>query len=267
MKAIERRQFILQMLQTHGSVNIAELAERLEVSSMTIRRDLNSFAEEGLITMAHGGAILNKGSLFEFNAFYKQSEKTIEKKMMAQEAIGYINEGDSVFLDSGTTVKEVADLCVTKKNIVILTHSLLVANALSESDSVRVVMCPGEFRKISMAYMGPLTTEFISKFKIDTLFLGVEGVDLDSGVSVPDILDGATKISLVEQAERIICIADHSKFNKSFLFKICPLEKLDLIITDANLDRETIENFKRHDIPLIVSQDEETFLKKLQNNH
>lgn len=114
-------------------------------------------------------------------------------------------------------------------------------------------MCPGQFRETSMAYMGPLTTDFIAKFKIDILFLGVEGIDLLHGVSVPDILDGATKKVLVEKAEKVICVADSSKFNKSFLFNICNFDKIDFIITDENLDKETKTLFDKHSIPLIIA--------------
>lgn len=254
MNSIERKKAIIQALKINGSVNISELAEELHVSGMTIRRDLNQFSKEGIVTLTHGGAVINTGALFEFGINFKQDENVSEKRAIAKHCAALAKEGDSVFLDAGTSVKEIAGMFINKKNIVVLTHSLMAANILSIAPCIRVIMCPGEFRETSMAYMGPLTDEFIKRFKIDLLFLGVEGVDLKSGVSVPDILDGATKKTLVEKAEKIICAADHSKFNKSFLYSVAPLNKLHAIVTDSGIDPEIAETYRANHINLIIAE-------------
>ena len=220
MKNISRKQFILNKLQEQGSVTITELAEELQVSSMTIRRDLAALSSNGLVTLEHGGAMLNSGSMFEYTNKKKNEYMSQEKKKIAQKCLEYITEGDSVFLDAGTTAACVAELLRSKKNLIVMTHSLLAANALANAKKIKHIMCPGEFREQSMAYMGPLTDEFIENFQIDTLFLCVEGIDVEQGVSVVDILDGNTKKVLVKKARKVICIADHSKFNKSFFYKI-----------------------------------------------
>ena len=110
MKAIERKRYILDELQRNGSVVITDLAERIQVSSMTIRRDLNAMAEDGMVTLEHGGAVLNSGSLFECSISFKNEINVSEKQRIAAKCMEYINEGDSVFLDAGTTPNELAAL-------------------------------------------------------------------------------------------------------------------------------------------------------------
>ena len=253
MNAIERKRYILDELQRNGSVVITDLAERIQVSSMTIRRDLNAMAEDGMVTLEHGGAVLNSGSLFECSISFKNEINVSEKQRIAAKCMEYINEGDSVFLDAGTTPNELAALLRGKRNIRVLTHSLLVANTTATMRNIKLIMCPGEFRENSMAFLGPLTDDFIQHFQIDTLFLSLEGIDLTDGLSVVDVQDGHTKKVLVEKAKRVICMADHSKFNKSFFYKIAPITDVDLVITDDGLDAATQELFRQNNIPLVLA--------------
>ena len=253
MKAIERKRYILDELQRNGSVVITDLAERIQVSSMTIRRDLNAMAEDGMVTLEHGGAVLNSGSLFECSISFKNEINVSEKQRIAAKCMEYINEGDSVFLDAGTTPNELAALLRGKRNISVLTHSLLVANTTATMRNIKLIMCPGEFRENSMAFLGPLTDDFIQHFQIDTLFLALEGIALTDGLSVVDVQVGHTKKVLVEKAKRVICMADHSKFNKSFFYKIAPITDVDLVITDYGLDAATQELFRQNNIPLVLA--------------
>ena len=252
MNAIARRQRILKMLEAEGSLSITELAEAMSVSSMTIRRDLNAMTENGLVTVEHGGVILNDGSLFECSMSIKQEICPSEKARIAQKCLEYINPGDSIFLDSGTTVAKLASLLSAKHNIIVLTHSLLTANQAASFKNIRMIMCPGELRSDSLAFMGPLTDEFVSRFTIDTLFLSVEGIDVKNGISVQDVADGATKKGLIRNAKRVICLADSSKFSKSFFYRIAPLSEIDLIITDKNIDPAILDDFRQRDISVVT---------------
>lgn len=248
MNGIERRQLLLKELEENGNIVITEQAQRLGVSTMTIRRDLNVLAANGLVTLEHGGAVINSGSLFEYNMLFKREIAPEEKQRIAAKCMEYINEGDSIYLDAGTTVNEVAVLLRKKKSINVLTHSLLVANTTMNMKNIKLIMCPGEFREQSMAFLGPLTDNFIQNFQIDTLFLSVEGIDLRDGVSVVDVLDGHTKKTLIQKAKRVICISDSSKFNKSFFYKIAPLSEIDLFITDKNLNPAVCEELLQNNI-------------------
>lgn len=237
MRGIERKLSIIKDIQEQGQADINELAAKYEVSTMTIRRDLSKLSEEGLVTLEYGGAVLNSGAVVEYNMYMKEAEFLEEKQRIAQECASYIKEGDSIFLDAGTTVCEVAKCIANRKNITVMTHSLLVANILSGSD-LNVIMCPGQFRKKSMAYIGQFTDDFIDMFQIDKLFLGIEGIDLECGLSVPNVEDGITKRHLIKQAKWVACLADHSKFNQMYYYKICDLGEIDLLVTDNGLQSE-----------------------------
>jgi len=253
MNAIARKQYIIQKLQLESYVDTNQLASELSVSSMTIRRDLNSLSDDGLISLQHGGAVLNNGSLFEFNMAMKNSEHMSEKMTIAKKCMDYINEGDSIYLDAGTTVSCLALLLKETKNIIVMTHSLLVMNQLSDCKNLRVTMCPGEYRFDSQAVMGSLTDNFISQFKIDTLFLGTEGIDLKHGLTVPNITDGTTKRATIQASKKVICMADSSKLDTSYYFSISSLSDINLIITDHKADQTLLDKYINANIPIITA--------------
>lgn len=253
MNALGRKQYIIKKLQAEDYVDISQLAAELEVSSMTIRRDLNAMSDDGLITLQHGGAILNSGSLFEFNMLMKQENRMPEKMRIAEKCLSYVNEGDSIYLDAGTTVSCLAPLLKEKKNIIIMTHSLLAINQLANAENIRLIMCPGEYRFDSLAFLGALTNEFIAQFKIDTFFFGVEGIDIKNGFTVPHISDGTTKRALIQRSQRVICMADSTKFNTSYYYGIAPLSHADLIVTDSELNPDISKDYAKADITVVTA--------------
>lgn len=252
MKIVERRRVILDELRENGKADINDLAESLGVSSMTVRRDLKKLADNGTVTISQGVAVLNDGALQEYAMEFKHRCNSEEKRRIAKKAFELVNEGESVFLDSGTTVKELALLMSRMRNINVMTHSLLAANSICHlKENSRVIMCPGEFREMSQAYMGPLTDDFIQGFQIDLLFLSAEGVSLDGGITVIDVLDGHTKRTLIRQARRTVCMLDSSKFEKSYFYHIAPLESIDMMITDTGLDDEVFEEYLQAGVNVI----------------
>ena len=253
MNVSERRRKLIQRLEIDGSVSINEQAEVLGVSSMTVRRDLARLAEEGIVTLEHGGASLKYGALFERTMAIKQSQHSLEKRKIALACLDLIQDGDSVFMDAGTTVCEIARLIVHRRNIVVLTNSLLVANTLSESDSIRQIMCPGTLRCRSLSYVGQSTSEFITRYKVDVCFLSAAGIDLTKGISVPDEADGATKRTLVHHAEKVVCVADSSKFGKSLFYNVCPLSEIDLLVTDDGMGELNEELYRNSGVSLRVA--------------
>lgn len=241
MKINERKQHILKTLQDKGHIDIVELADQLEVSSMTVRRDLKALSANGAVTIQQGTAVLNDGALREYDLFYNHGVKVEQKRRIAEYCAGLVSEGDSVFLDAGTTVKEIALKLRNKRNVNLLTDSLLVANAVAGLKYSKLIMCPGEYRELSAAFLGPLLDDFVRNFQIDLLFLSTEGINLD-GVSVVDVIDGHSKRVLIEQARRVVCVADSSKFGKSLFYSVAPLDKIDLVVTDSDIDAESFES-------------------------
>lgn len=237
MNTTDRKQYILAALQEKGLVDIQTLADELEVSSMTIRRDLKVLAANGSVRLERGLAVLSDGALREYDPTFNHGANLEQKRRIARYCAGLVDEGDSVFLDAGTTVAQIARLLKKAPNISILTNSLLAASALQDLRNSHLIMCPGEYRVMSRAFLGPLMDDFIRGFQIDTLFLSTEGIS-DAGVSVVDVQDGHTKQALIASARKVICVADSSKFGKELFYGVAPIEKIDLIVTDEGVTDE-----------------------------
>lgn len=236
MNTLKRRKMIIQELEKEGSVKTADLSERLGVSSMTIRRDLNYLTEEGIVSLTHGGAVLNNGVLLEHAMLFKEESLIEEKRRIGEFCRNFINEGDAVFIDTGSTAKSVAETIVNCKKVLVVTQSLPVMQILSHSVGIKLLAAPGVFREKTMGFLGHMTCEFVSGMKFDTLFLGVEGIDIERGVSVPDIEDAETKRALVRQAQKVIVVADYTKLGVSFFMTIVPLANIDVLVTNKEAD-------------------------------
>ncbi len=241
MGMIDRKVEIAQKVKQQGKVNISDLALEYGVSTMTIRRDLARLEKEGLVTVEYGGAILKSNSLLELDMNLKQTQFPEEKKRIAQAALDFIHDGDSVFVDAGTTTCEAARLLNQRKHLKVMTNSLPAANVLSSDKEIDLTLCPGKYRSMSLAFIGQLTDQFLSAFRFDVLLLGVEGIA--DGIFVPDETDGITKKKLIQQSKTVICLADHSKFGQNFYYQVAGLDAVDHIITDNGLEKSKIKLF------------------------
>lgn len=252
MKTIKRRKEIMDQLEKNNSVSITELSEELKVSSMTIRRDLSLFAEQGIVTLIHGGAVLNHGTTLVHSMPFKEEKFREEKKRIASFCANLIHEGSSVFIDCGSTTKEVAEAILQKKNIVVMTNSLPVSNILSTAKNIKLIMVPGVFREKTQGFFGQMTSSFISNFKIDILFLGANGLDLKQGATSPEIIDSETKRSLVKQATKVVLVIDHTKIGVSSFMTVATLKEIDTLVTDKAADPEIIEELKNQGIEVFL---------------
>lgn len=242
MRGTERRLAILQIMRESGHADSSDLAERFGVSTMTIRRDLLKLQDEGLVTTEYGGAVLNEGTLYEHDMYTKQLERQAQKVRIAQRCAEFVHEGDAIFLDAGSTVLELARILARRTDISVMTHSLLVANAFASSQA-DITVCPGKYRPMSMAYMGQLTSDFVRDFRFDKVFLSVEGLDLELGASVPDVTDGFTKRAFISSSERVCCMADSSKFDARYHCSICGWDRINLLVTDNELEDEKLRRY------------------------
>lgn len=250
MGMIDRQAEIAQKIRQDGRVNVAELAVSYGVSAMTIRRDLAKLEQDGLVTVEYGGAVLKRPSLIEADMRQKQMEFPDEKRRIAEAALAFVRDGDSVFIDGGTTACETARLLKQRKGLQIMTNSLLAANILAADPENKLIMCPGQYRAMSMAFLGQMTDEFLAPFHFDVLILGVEGIA--EGIFVPDEAEGITKKRLIHQSDTVVCVADHSKFNRTFHYRITGLNEITHVITDDGLDKVSAGHFRQYTDLIIV---------------
>lgn len=242
----EREKLILESLKG-GIRTIAELSSRLGVSEATVRRDLQSLEGQGRARRVHGGAEPvggNPGTEPLFNE--KASFRAGEKDQIAELALSYIDDNDAIFLDGGSTVLALARKLDARKNLTIVTNSLMAASELMETPH-RLILLGGEFRARSRTLVGPLTGRILSSLTIQKAFLGTMGFTLEDGISTSDPGEAYTKELVMRHALRVILLLDSSKLGVPSFAASGELGDIDVIVTDDDIpEKVAAALLKRH---------------------
>lgn len=241
--AQERREIIIQTLLREGKVKVLPMAEQLEVSSETIRRDLDALEAEGRLQRVYGGAILS-GYKHGEPPFQQRTELHVDaKKKIGMRAAQLIEDGDTIALDVGTTMMELAKSIHGKKNLTILTNSLPIASYLSEAlnnnrFTGKVFLLGGQLNPEQQSLTGPLCEEMMSHFYLNKAYLSVGGLSLTRGVTDYDLNETYISKQFAESAREVIVLADHTKIGVHAFAQIVPLEQLDVIVSDQDYPKD-----------------------------
>lgn len=233
------------VLKERRRVTIEGLAKDLEVSTMTIRRDLRRLADEDIVTLVHGGAVYNEGGAYLPALTVREKTMRREKSAIAEYCAQQIPEGSAVYLDNGSTTVEIADALRGKQNIAVLSHSLPVLNILSHAKNIQLISVSGIYEPRAKGFFGDLALRMLRQFRIDIAFLGVTAVDAEDGVMSAVFYEQALKKVLVERAKKKILAVDHTKIGGSSFLKVCDLHEIDGIVTDKFADATFIAKAKR----------------------
>jgi DeoR family fructose operon transcriptional repressor len=247
----ERRTAILHYLTEKGSAAVAELAQEFQVSEMTIRRDLTDLEAQRALQRTYGGATVYDPAFFEVSLKTKATQFVEEKRRIARAAAELVNDGDSVILDAGSTTTLVAKF-LKSKQITVITNGLNIAADLADCPNIQLYIAGGQLRQEVLAIVGPETSAFFENIHADKLFLGVDGVDVNGGLMVPDLNEAHTKRAMARAAAQIIVVADHSKIGRSTLSTIVPLTKATMLITGREADAGMLDAFKSYTAVLTV---------------
>lgn len=231
----ERRHEIVQTALGEGKVDVAELARRFGVSDVTIRTDLNLLDQRGLLVRTHGGAMASSRILQELSITEKAAARLGVKRKLAEAACAFVKPGDAIILDSGTTTAEIAPLLSGIGRLMVMTNGLNVAQNLAAADGVELLMTGGKLRKTSQSFFGGHAEEALSRYNFDTLFLGVDGFDLQSGLTTHFEYEAILNRRMCAAAKKVIVVADSSKFNRSGVHRICGPDDVDILITDSGI--------------------------------
>ncbi|MDP9185554.1 MAG: DeoR/GlpR family DNA-binding transcription regulator [Actinomycetota bacterium] len=231
MHQAERLSAILSDLSTDGSVEVAELASRFGVSAATIRRDLELLEEQRLLARTHGGAV-TMGVLYELPLRYKGARHQDEKRRIANAAAASIADGMSVGLTGGTTCTEVARELADRERLTVVTNALNIASELAVRPNLKLVVTGGTARPESYELVGPLAEQSLAGLHLDLVVIGVDGIDAQAGCTTHHEVEAHTDLALIERAERVIVVADSSKIGSVAFAQICPVERIDVLITD-----------------------------------
>lgn len=248
----ERRDKILELLIENNHVRVSTLCKLFNVSRETIRHDLLRLQEEGLIIKEHGSATLNRESILDIDFAKRARDHAVQKRRIGAEAAKLISEGETVIIDSGSTTPHIARNIRNIKNLTVITPSLKVTSELGGKEGITVIMPGGIFNPIGYSLYGPQTEEFFSKINANKFFLAIHGVDVDKGLTEINIQIAHLKQIMLNSAKEIILVADSSKFGKIEYAAVAPIDKVNTIITDRDLDEKIAEEIQKLGINLIL---------------
>ncbi|EBQ4099397.1 DeoR family transcriptional regulator [Salmonella enterica] len=250
----ERREQIIQRLRQQGSVQVNDLSTLFCVSTVTIRNDLAFLEKQGIAVRAYGGALIcdSNNSGIEPSVEDKSSLNTALKRSIARAAVELIKPGHRVILDSGTTTYEIARLMRNHTDVIAMTNGMNVANALLEAEGVELLMTGGHLRRQSLSFYGDQAEQSLQNYHFDMLFLGVDSIDLERGISTHNEDEARLNRRMCEVAERIVVVTDSSKFDHSSLHKIVDTQRIDMIIVDEGIPVESLEGLRKSGIDVIL---------------
>ena len=249
----QRRQQILQMLVEHGNVQVSELVERFGVSAVTVRADLSQIESQGLATRNHGGATLLRTPPQEQDIQEKDTLNLPLKEAIGAYAAQLVKPGDNIIIDSGSTTMTLARHLRAHRDITVMTNGLNIAWELVNAPGVEVLLTGGLLRKQSLSLQGSQAEASLGTYSFDTLFLGVDGLDLQFGLTTHHEAEASLNHRMVERARRIVVLTDASKFGRVSLHRIARLEEVHTVITDASISSDYREGLQNLGIEVIVA--------------
>ena len=253
MLAEQRQNRVLQIINKQGFAEVENLAADLNVSLMTIRRDLQNLSRQGLINRQHGGATALVPVRGEIDYSFKKTSNRDSKKKIAETALRYIHDGDTLFLDSGTTTYEIALLLAGRKGLTVLTNDITMTAELLKYE-VELILIGGIVQKQTGSISGQPAIEFIQQFRISTAFIGAASIDYEFNVMTPTIEKAYLKREVLKIATQTFLVADASKFYGHSLSKICRLSDLTGVITDKAFSAHETEKMEARNINVIPAE-------------
>ncbi len=238
MFAEERKKKIVKLLQKEKRTSVKELSNKFDVSRATIRRDLSGLEKEGFLRRTHGGAILSGSSKLE-PSFKEKEDKFIDEKIsIGKKAAEIIQSGDTIFLDAGTTTRQIIEYLTKKENITVVTHALHIINRINELKlNCELVVVGGNFKWKTEAMIGPMAESFLKNLRVDKAFIGSNGFTVKDGGTTPDINESKIKSIALDSAQEKYLVFDSSKWGEVYFSRFIKTDDLDFIISDS-IDEE-----------------------------
>lgn len=250
--AVERRMEIVNVVNKNGKVRVEDLATCFNVSSVTIRSDLNFLEKNGYIVRSHGVALPNVGVIAELTVHEKRRQNVGSKSLIGEAAAQLISSGDTVILDSGTTTLEIASNIKSLTDVVVMTNGLEVAMELASSVGIEVLMSGGVLRKQALSFSGSQAEETLKNYRFDKVFLGVDGFDLRSGITTHSEQEASLNRLMCNISEQVIAVADSTKFGKRSFHMIREFGDIDILVTDSDIPDEYLQGLRDMKVEVVV---------------
>ena len=248
-----RKADILALLRENDTMTLADLAERMQVSLSTLRRDLDELANDGVIKRKFCSAEIltsvGKEQLFALRATTNQEEK----QRIARAAFELIENGDTVFITGGSTTLEFARLLPGQRRLTVITHSLRVANLLVDKPGIDLMILGGAVLPDEQTLHGHLTELAVQQFRADKMIYGIQAISLQHGLTYSQVVEVSTDRAISQVVNHVILLADHTKFGKVAPVSVMPLSKVRIIVTGRELDQQTVNELEALNIRLILA--------------
>ncbi|HKZ38575.1 MAG TPA: DeoR/GlpR family DNA-binding transcription regulator [Chryseolinea sp.] len=253
MSITDRHELILKKLQQNGRVSIQELSDLIQVSGVTIRKDLKLLEDKHLLFRTMGGASLNNPYTIERPINEKELLNAAEKQRIAKAALSLIGENDSIMIGSGTTVFELARCLLPSKNLTVITPAARVTLELCNRREIEVFQLGGLVRQNSSSVAGSYAERILEDISCGVLFLGVDGIDLEFGFSITNLAEASLNQKMIDCAQSVAVLADSTKFGRRGLGKVCNFEQVHYIITDDKVHSGTVKILEDRGIKVIIA--------------
>lgn len=251
--AEERKQKILDVVDKKKKVTVLELSNLLNVSGTTIRTYLRDLEQLKLIRRTHGGAMSNTKASHELVPEDKKISFLNEKIAIAKKALTYIDDGDTIILDTSTTNLQLANILDEKKNLTILTNDMGIASRLEEYPEFNVILIGGILKKRFHCTTGTLGLNMIKNMVIDKAFMGANALSAKKGASTPDVSLAEIKKGMISISDRVIMLCDSSKIGKNSFMNFATFDDFDTLITDEKISDETKEHLEQIGVDVVIA--------------
>lgn len=245
-----RRKKIIEQLSSKGRVEVSDLSQLLNVTEVTIRRDLTHLHNRGLLRKTYGGAVLTSPDVAA-SVRYRQTKRLAAKRIIGKLASKLIENGDNIYLEAGSTCYEIIPHLAQKKNLTIIVNSLFLMRRLGELAGHKIIIIGGQYRADRMDVVGPAAEQSIAQLSGFKAFTGADDITIDAGISGADVVTVVFSRLVVERAGKVIFVGDHAKFDNPALYNIADISKLDCIVTDSRPSKAWLKVAENENIKLI----------------
>ncbi|EYR64700.1 D-beta-D-heptose 1-phosphate adenosyltransferase [Actinotalea ferrariae CF5-4] len=253
MYATERQQQILDVARANGRVEVKDLADQLDVTPETVRRDLTVLERHGLVRRVHGGAIPVERLGFEPGISDREQVLAGEKERIAKRALDELPAGGSVLIDAGTTTVRLAEMLPQDRELTVITHALPVAMVLATRPGITLHLVGGTVRGRTLAAVGPWALRDLADIHADVAVLGTNGLTVEHGLTTPDLAEAAVKQAIIAASHRVVVLADHTKLGRVDLARVAPLAAVDTLVTDSGVDAAVAAEVEEAGVRVVLS--------------
>lgn len=249
----ERHRIILKKVEESGHVNVQELSTQMKVSDVTIRKDLKLLEDKNLLFRTHGGASKTNPYTNDKPVAEKERLNAEEKQIIAKTAAAMISHNDSIIIASGTSMLALARAINSDGHLTVITSALNVSLELSQHPNVEVLQLGGQLRQNSSSVMGPYAEQILDDVSCSILFLGVDGIDIEFGLTTTSLMEARLNQKMIASAQITVVLADSSKFGKRGLGKICGLDQIQYVITDSGISNELVKLMEEKGVNVTIA--------------